>query len=48
MDLGVDKSMLTAWRRRFREADLLSGPNGDLETENARSRRDNEILAGGT
>ena len=42
--LGVGKSTLTAWRRRFREEDLLSGPHDDLETENARLRRENEIL----
>lgn len=43
-DLGVGKSTLTAWRRRFREENLLSGPHDDLETENARLRRENEIL----
>ena len=43
-DLGVGKSTLTAWRRRFREEDLLSGPQEDLEKEVARLRRENEIL----
>ena len=43
-DLGVGKSTLTAWRRRFHDEDLLSGPHDDLETENARLRRENEIL----
>lgn len=43
-DLGVGKSTLSAWRRRFRDEDLAAGPHDDLEKENARLRRENEIL----
>jgi len=43
-DLGIGKSTLTSWRRRFAGEDLLSGPHDDLRTENARLRRENEIL----
>ncbi|UZO94945.1 Transposase (plasmid) [Roseomonas mucosa] len=43
-DLGVGQSTLTHWRRRFQEADLLSGPHPDTERELARLRRENEIL----
>ena len=43
-DLGIGKSTLTSWRRRFVDETLLSGPHDDLETENARLRRENEIF----
>jgi transposase len=43
-DLGVGKSTLTAWRRRFRDEDLAAGPHDDLEKEVARLRRENELL----
>jgi transposase len=43
-DLGVGKSTLTHWRRRFQETDLLAGPHPDAEQELARLRRENEIL----
>ncbi len=43
-DLGVGKSTLTGWRRRFRDEDLAAGPHDDLGQENARLRRENEIL----
>jgi transposase len=43
-DLGVGKSTLTHWRRRFQEAELLSGPHADVEKELARLRRENEVL----
>jgi transposase len=43
-DLGVGKSTLTHWRRRFQEAELLAGPHPDAEQELARLRRENEIL----
>lgn len=43
-DLGVGKSTLSAWRRRFRDEDLAAGPHEDIEKENARLRRENEIL----
>ena len=43
-DLGVGKSTLTHWRRRFQEAELLSGPHPVMEKELARLRRENEVL----
>ena len=43
-DLGIGKSTLISWRRRFSDEDLLSGPHDDLQTENARLRKENEIL----
>lgn len=43
-DLGIGKSTLTHWRRRFEEADLLAGPHPEVDKELARLRRENEIL----
>jgi len=43
-DLGIGKSTLTHWRRRFAEADLLAGPHPEVDKELARLRRENEIL----
>ena len=43
-DLGIGKSTLVSWRRRFADEALLSGAHDDLETENARLRKENEIL----
>ena len=43
-DLGVGHSTLARWKRRHRDAELLSGPHDDLEHENARLRRENTLL----
>jgi transposase len=43
-DLGIGRSTLTRWKKRYREADLLSGPHDDVEKELARLRRENELL----
>lgn len=43
-NLGIGKSTLTAWRRKFADKDLLSGPHDDSEKELARLRRENEVL----
>jgi transposase-like protein len=43
-DLGVGLSTLTRWKRKYREADLLSRPHDDVEQELARLRRENELL----
>ena len=43
-DLGIGKSTLTRWKAQFDEAELLSGPHGDVSRELARRRRENEIL----
>lgn len=43
-DLGIGKSTLTHWRRRFKEAELLAGPHPEVDKELARLRRENEIL----
>jgi len=43
-DLGIGLSTLTRWKRRYREADLLSGPHEDTAKELARLRKENELL----
>jgi transposase len=43
-DLDMGLSTLTRWNRRYREADLLSGPHEDTTKELARLRKDNELL----
>lgn len=43
-DLGIGKSTLTHWKRRFQEAELLVGPHPEVDKELARLRRENEIL----
>jgi transposase len=43
-DLGLGLSTLTRWRRKYHEADLLSGPHDDVEKELARLRKENELL----
>ena len=43
-DLGVGLSSLTRWKRRYREAELLSGPHEDTAKELARLRKENELL----
>ena len=43
-DLGLGLSTLSRWRRRYREADLLSGPHEDTTKELARLRKENELL----
>ena len=43
-DLGIGLSTLTRWKRRYREADLLSGPHEDTTKELARLRKENELL----
>ena len=43
-DLGIGKSKLISWQRRFADEALLSGPHDDLETKNARLCKENEIL----
>ena len=44
-DLGIGKSTLIAWRRRYRESDLgAAPPKEDPAKEIARLRRENEIL----
>jgi len=43
-DLGIGLSTLTRWKRKFYEADLLSGPHDDVEKELARLRKENELL----
>ncbi len=47
---GLGLSTLTRWRRKYHEADLLSGPHDDVEKELARceyiDRRDNIIALG--
>lgn len=42
-DLGIGKSTLGKWVARYREAELLSGPD-DVQKELARLRRENDIL----
>ena len=43
-DLGVGKSTLGKWKKRYQEAELLSGPHDDLETELRRLKKENELL----
>lgn len=43
-DLGIGKSTLGGWKRKFRDADLLAGPHDDLETEVLRLKKENELL----
>ena len=43
-DLGIGFSTLTKWKRKFYEADLLSGPHDDVEKELARLRKENASL----
>lgn len=43
-DLGIGLSTLTRWKRRYRETDLLSGPQEDTAKELARLRKENELL----
>ncbi len=43
-DLGLGLSTLARWRRRYRDADLLSGPHEDTSKELARLRKENELL----
>jgi transposase len=43
-DLGLGLSTLTRWKRRYREADLLSGPHEDTTKKLARLRKENELL----
>ena len=43
-DLGIGLSTLMRWKRRYYEADLLSGPHDDVEKELSRLRRENELL----
>lgn len=43
-DLGIGLSTLTRWKRRYREADLLSGPHEGTAKELARLRKENELL----
>jgi len=43
-DLGIGLSTLTRWKRKYHEADLLSGPHDDVEKELARLRKENELL----
>jgi len=42
--LGIGKSTLERWWRVFREENLLSGSQEDVEIELARLRKENEIL----
>jgi len=43
-DLGIGKSTLGKWRRRYREEALLAGPHDDAEMELKRLRKENELL----
>jgi len=43
-DLGIGLSTLTRWKRRYRDAELLSGPHDDVEMELSRLRKENEVL----
>ena len=43
-DLGIGFSTLTKWKRKFYEADLLSGSHDDVEKELARLRKENAYL----
>lgn len=43
-DIGIGLSTLTRWKRKYQEADLLSGPHDDVEKELARLRKENELL----
>ena len=43
-DLGIGRSTLTRWKRKYHEAELLSGPHDDVEKELARLRKENELL----
>ena len=43
-DLGIGLSTLTRWKRKYQEADLLSGPQDDVEKELARLRKENRLL----
>ena len=40
----IGKSTLTRWRSRYQEAELLSGPQDDVQKELVRQRRENEVL----
>ena len=43
-DIGIGLSTLTRWNRKYQEADLLSGPQDDVEKELARLRKENKLL----
>lgn len=43
-DIGIGLSTLTRWKRKYHEADLLSGPQDDVEKELARLRKENRLL----
>jgi transposase len=43
-DIGIGLSTLTRWKRKYQEADLLSGPQDDVEKELARLRKENRLL----
>ncbi len=43
-DIGIGLSTLTRWKRKYQEADLLSGPQDDVEKELARLRKENKLL----
>jgi transposase len=43
-DIGIGMSTLTRWKRKYQEADLLSGPQDDVEKELARLRKENKLL----
>ena len=43
-DIGLGLSTLTRWKRKYQEADLLSGPQDDVEKELARLRKENKLL----
>jgi transposase len=43
-DIGIGLSTLTRWKHKYQEADLLSGPQDDVEKELARLRKENKLL----
>ena len=43
-DLGIARSTLGKWRRRFEEEELLSGPHDDPGKELKRLRKENLLL----
>ncbi len=43
-DIGIGLSTLTRWKRKYQEADLLSGPQDDVGKELARLRKENKRL----
>ncbi|WP_310619956.1 transposase [Flexibacterium corallicola] len=43
-ELGVPRSTLSRWSRKYRDEDLLSGPHDDVEKELARLRKEVTLL----